>query len=66
MIAEPGRERARENEPESAGARDAGIVVQPGDHRGAAVSFGLDSNVRPRLALEAMVVAWPNSEPRDR
>jgi DNA polymerase-3 subunit delta' len=26
----------------------------------------LDSNVRPRLALEAMVVAWPNSEPRDR
>jgi hypothetical protein len=26
----------------------------------------LDSNVRPRLALEAMVVAWPNSELRDR
>jgi DNA polymerase-3 subunit delta' len=26
----------------------------------------LDSNVRPRLALEAMVVAWPNSETRDR
>jgi DNA polymerase III delta' subunit len=26
----------------------------------------LDSNVRPRLALEAMVVAWPNSESRDR
>jgi hypothetical protein len=26
----------------------------------------LNSNVRPRLALEAMVVAWPNSEPRDR
>jgi hypothetical protein len=26
----------------------------------------LDTNVRPRLALEAMVVAWPNSEPRDR
>ena len=26
----------------------------------------LDSNVRPRLALEAMVVAWPNSEPRAR
>jgi DNA polymerase-3 subunit delta' len=26
----------------------------------------LDSNVRPRLALEAMVVAWPNSEMRDR
>jgi hypothetical protein len=24
----------------------------------------LDSNVRPRLALEAMVVAWPNSEPQ--
>jgi DNA polymerase-3 subunit delta' len=26
----------------------------------------LDSNVRPRLALEAMVVAWPNSELRVR
>jgi DNA polymerase-3 subunit delta' len=26
----------------------------------------LDSNVRPRLALEAMVVAWPNSELQDR
>jgi DNA polymerase-3 subunit delta' len=26
----------------------------------------LNSNVRPRLALEAMVVAWPNLEPRDR
>jgi DNA polymerase-3 subunit delta' len=26
----------------------------------------LDSNVRPRLALEAMVVAWPNSEMQDR
>ena len=26
----------------------------------------LDSNVRPRLALEAMVVAWPTLEPRDR
>lgn len=24
----------------------------------------LESNVRPRLALEAMVVAWPSSEPR--
>ena len=26
----------------------------------------LNSNVRPRLALEAMVLAWPNLEPRDR
>jgi DNA polymerase III subunit delta' len=26
----------------------------------------LNSNVRPRLALEAMVMAWPDSEPRDR
>ena len=26
----------------------------------------LDSNVRPRLALEAMVVAWPTPETRDR
>jgi DNA polymerase III subunit delta' len=26
----------------------------------------LDANVRPRLALETMVVAWPNSELRDR
>jgi DNA polymerase-3 subunit delta' len=26
----------------------------------------LDANVRPRLALEAMVVAWPNSEMRER
>jgi len=26
----------------------------------------LNSNVRPRLALEAMVVAWPNLEPQDR
>jgi DNA polymerase-3 subunit delta' len=26
----------------------------------------LNSNVRPRLALEAMVMAWPNLEPRDR
>jgi hypothetical protein len=25
----------------------------------------LNSNVRPRLALEAMVVAWPNSEMQD-
>jgi hypothetical protein len=25
----------------------------------------LEANVRPRLALEAMVVAWPNLEPRD-
>jgi DNA polymerase-3 subunit delta' len=26
----------------------------------------LNSNVRPRLALEAMVVAWPEMEPQDR
>jgi hypothetical protein len=26
----------------------------------------LNSNVRPRLALEAMVMAWPNWEPRTR
>jgi hypothetical protein len=25
----------------------------------------LEANVRPRLALEAMVLAWPEPEPRD-
>jgi hypothetical protein len=58
--------QAGESESDSSG------VLSPASEIGRAIQASmqclsdLNSNVRPRLALEAMVVAWPNSEHRDR
>ena len=54
-----------QNGSESAGANRALSMSRAIDASLRCLS-DLDSNVRPRLALEAMVVAWPNSESRDR
>jgi DNA polymerase-3 subunit delta' len=57
---------AGEYEPGSPGAAEAGLSLSRAINAALQCLSDLDSNVRPRLALEAMVVAWPNSEPRDR
>ncbi len=56
---------AGENQPQSAGVVPA-LVFSRAISATLQCLSDLNSNVRPRLALEAMVVAWPNSEPRDR
>ena len=55
-----------ENEPQSVGGAPPAIVFSRAISVTLQCLSDLNSNVRPRLALEAMVVAWPNSEPRDR
>jgi DNA polymerase-3 subunit delta' len=59
MIAEA---QAIENGPRSAGAAASATVFSRAIMATLQCLSDLDSNVRPRLALEAMVVAWPNSE----
>jgi DNA polymerase III subunit delta' len=56
---------AGENQPESIGLVPALLLSRAISATLQCLS-DLNSNVRPRLALEAMVVAWPNSELRDR
>jgi hypothetical protein len=59
-------DRTSENEPRSSGAAESALSFSRAINAALQCLSDLDSNVRPRLALEAMVVAWPNSEPRDR
>jgi DNA polymerase III subunit delta' len=57
---------AGETEPQPVGAAPQALVFSRAISAALQCLSDLNSNVRPRLALEAMVVAWPNSEPRDR
>jgi DNA polymerase-3 subunit delta' len=57
---------AEENEPPSAGEAPPAVVFGRAIRATLQCLSDLNSNVRPRLALEAMVVAWPNLELRDR
>src|SRR5215203_5798710 len=58
--------RAMEQEPESAGRSMPAQSFSRAIISSLQCLSDLDTNVRPRLALEAMVVAWPNLEPKDR
>jgi hypothetical protein len=58
--------RAMEQEPESAGRSTPAQSISRAIISSLQCLSDLDTNVRPRLALEAMVVAWPNLEPKDR
>ena len=58
--------RAMEQEPESAGRSTPAQSFSRAIISSLQCLSDLDTNVRPRLALEAMVVAWPNLEPKDR
>jgi DNA polymerase-3 subunit delta' len=55
-----------ENRPESTGGAQSTLSFSRAIAAALQCLSDLDSNVRPRLALEAMVVAWPISELRDR
>jgi len=55
-----------ENGPRSSSAAQSALSFSHAINAALQCLSDLDSNVRPRLALEAMVVAWPSSEPRDR
>jgi DNA polymerase-3 subunit delta' len=57
---------ADEHGPQSVGLAAPALVFSRAISATLQCLSDLNSNVRPRLALEAMVVAWPNSEPRDR
>src|SRR5829696_3808728 len=58
--------RAMEQESESAGRSTPAQSFSRAIISSLQCLSDLDTNVRPRLALEAMVVAWPNLEPKDR
>src|SRR5215207_7700190 len=58
--------RAMEQEPEFAGRSTPAQSFSRAIISSLQCLSDLDTNVRPRLALEAMVVAWPNLEPKDR
>jgi hypothetical protein len=55
-----------ENEPQSSGMAPPAFVFSRAISATLQCLSDLNSNVRPRLALEAMVMAWPNWEPRTR
>jgi DNA polymerase III delta' subunit len=57
---------ARENETQSTGIAPSALVLSRAISATLQCLCDLNSNVRPRLALEAMVMAWPNLEPRER
>jgi DNA polymerase-3 subunit delta' len=57
---------AEENQSQFVGVAQPALVFSRAISATLQCLSDLNSNVRPRLALEAMVVAWPNSEPRDR
>jgi DNA polymerase III subunit delta' len=59
-------DEAEEIQPESGSAVPPALVFSRAISATLQCLSDLNSNVRPRLALEAMVVAWPNSEPRGR
>jgi hypothetical protein len=52
------------NETEMAGGSSPALAVSKAIAASLRCLSDLDSNVRPRLALEAMVMAWPKMEPR--
>jgi DNA polymerase-3 subunit delta' len=58
--------QAGESESDSSGELPPALVIGRAIQASLQCLSDLNSNVRPRLALEAMVVAWPNSELRDR
>jgi DNA polymerase III subunit delta' len=58
--------QSNESGPESAGGKTAASSFSRAIAASLQCLCDLESNVRPRLALEAMVVAWPNLETRDR
>jgi DNA polymerase III subunit delta' len=58
--------RATEQDTESAGRSTPALSFSRAIVSSLQCLSDLDTNVRPRLALEAMVVAWPNLEPKDR
>jgi DNA polymerase-3 subunit delta' len=51
---------------ESSGVQPSALSISRAIQASLQCLSDLNSNVRPRLALEAMVVAWPNMELRDR
>ena len=57
---------AGKNETQSVGVASRAAVFSRAISATLQCLSDLNSNLRPRMALEAMVVAWPNSEPRDR
>jgi DNA polymerase III subunit delta' len=58
--------QSAENRPESAAGTTPASSFSTAISASLQCLSDLESNVRPRLALEAMVVAWPNTETRDR
>jgi DNA polymerase III subunit delta' len=61
-----GAGQAKEHSPESLSAAQRTLSFSRAIAATLQCLSDLSSNVRPRLALEAMVVAWPNSELRGR
>src|SRR5918994_1277982 len=66
MIAVAQAPSEAENEPQSVGMAPPAFVFSRAISATLQCLSDLNSNVRPRLALEAMVMAWPNWEPRER
>jgi DNA polymerase-3 subunit delta' len=58
--------QAGQRESDSSGVLPPAVVISRAIQASLQCLSDLNANVRPRLALEAMVVAWPNSELRDR
>jgi DNA polymerase III subunit delta' len=66
MIAVAQAPSEEENEPHTSGMAPPAFVFSRAISATLQCLSDLNSNVRPRLALEAMVMAWPNWEPRTR
>ena len=66
IVAAQAAGEAGENEPQSVGVTPPAVLFSRAIGATLQCLSDLNSNVRPRLALEAMVVTWPNSEMRDR
>jgi DNA polymerase III subunit delta' len=66
IVAAQAAGQSGESASESAGVQPPAVSMSRAIQASLQCLSDLNSNVRPRLALEAMVVAWPNSELRDR
>jgi len=66
IVAAQATSEAGKNETQSVGVASRAAVFSRAISATLQCLSDLNSNLRPRMALEAMVVAWPNSEPRDR